>query len=184
MSLIERADPRAHRARRRHGATGTTSTTPSRASTSSRCSSPPQGRRRRGVITQRKDRPDPATFIGKGKIEELLEVCLDVDADTVVFDNELTPGAAVQLGEAARAHGDRSHRGDPRHLRPERAHPRRQGPGRARVAALPVASAATRSRPARCHSRRVASAPVVRARPSSRPIAAGCNDASRSSSTT
>ncbi len=33
-----------------------------------------------GRVMQRKDAPDPATFIGKGKIEELLEVCLDVDA--------------------------------------------------------------------------------------------------------
>ena len=50
-----------------------------------------------GRIMQRKDRPDPATFIGKGKIEELLEVCLDVDADTVVFDNELTPAQQYNL---------------------------------------------------------------------------------------
>ena len=50
-----------------------------------------------GRVMQRKDRPDPATFIGKGKIEELLEVCLDVDADTVVFDNELTPAQQYNL---------------------------------------------------------------------------------------
>ena len=99
-----------------------------------------------GRLMQRKDRPDPATFIGKGKIDELLEVCLDVDADTVVFRQRADARAAIQLGEAARAHGDRPYRCDPRHLRPERAHARRQGPGRARVAAVPVAAVARRGR--------------------------------------
>jgi GTP-binding protein HflX len=48
-------------------------------------------------IVSRRDRPDPATFIGKGKVEELLDVCLQVDADTVVFDNELTPAQQFNL---------------------------------------------------------------------------------------
>ncbi len=46
---------------------------------------------------QRRLAPDPATFIGKGKVEELLEVCLATDADTVVFDNELTPAQQFNL---------------------------------------------------------------------------------------
>ena len=50
-----------------------------------------------GRIVQRRDRPDPATFVGKGKVEELREVCLEVDADTVVFDDELTPGQQFNL---------------------------------------------------------------------------------------
>ena len=41
-------------------------------------------------IVQRRDRPEPATFVGKGKAQDLLASCLAVDADTVVFDNELT----------------------------------------------------------------------------------------------
>ena len=45
----------------------------------------------------RRDRPDPATYLGKGKVEELHEVCLEVDADTVVFDNELTPAQQFNL---------------------------------------------------------------------------------------
>jgi len=48
-------------------------------------------------LVQRRDRPDPATFVGKGKAEELLEACLAVDADTVVFDNELTPAQQRNL---------------------------------------------------------------------------------------
>ncbi len=56
------------------------------------------------------------------------------------------PGAAVQPGEAARPHRARSHRGDPRHLRPERAHAGGQGAGRAGTAALPPAAAAPRRR--------------------------------------
>ena len=95
-------------------------------------------------VVQRRDAPDPATFVGKGKAEELRELCLAVDADTVVFDNELTPGPAVQPREAARPHGHRPHRGDPRHLRPERPQPRGQGPGRAGPAPLPAAAPAAR----------------------------------------
>jgi GTP-binding protein HflX len=48
-------------------------------------------------VVQRRDRPDPSTFIGKGKADELKEVCLAVDADTVVFDNELTPAQQLNL---------------------------------------------------------------------------------------
>ena len=46
---------------------------------------------------QRRDRPDPALFLGKGKVAELHELCLAVDADTVVFDNELSPGQQFNL---------------------------------------------------------------------------------------
>lgn len=48
-------------------------------------------------IVQRRDSPDPTWFIGKGKAEELLQLCLAVDADTVVFDNELAPAQQYQL---------------------------------------------------------------------------------------
>ena len=48
-------------------------------------------------ITQRRDTPDSAFYIGKGKVEELKEVCLAIDADTVVFDNELSPGQQYNL---------------------------------------------------------------------------------------
>jgi GTPase len=48
-------------------------------------------------VTQRRDHPDPATFIGKGKAEELRELSLAVDADTVVFDDELSPAQSRNL---------------------------------------------------------------------------------------
>ena len=48
-------------------------------------------------VVQRRDRPDPATYVGKGKVDELREVSLSVDSDTVVFDNELTPAQQFNL---------------------------------------------------------------------------------------
>jgi GTPase len=51
-------------------------------------------------LTQRRDSPDSTFYIGKGKVDELKEVCLALDADTVVFDNELTPGQQYNLEKA------------------------------------------------------------------------------------
>ena len=48
-------------------------------------------------LTQRREVPDPAWYIGKGKVDELHEVCLALDADTVVFDAELTPAQQYNL---------------------------------------------------------------------------------------
>jgi GTP-binding protein HflX len=48
-------------------------------------------------LMQRRDSPDHTWFIGKGKAEELREICLVVDADTVVFDNELAPAQQYNL---------------------------------------------------------------------------------------
>ena len=48
-------------------------------------------------ITQRRDAPDSTYYIGKGKVEELKELCLALDSDTVVFDNELSPGQQYNL---------------------------------------------------------------------------------------
>ncbi len=48
-------------------------------------------------VIQRRTRPDPATFIGKGKAEELRVLCELHDVDTVVFDDDLTPGQQVNL---------------------------------------------------------------------------------------
>ena len=48
-------------------------------------------------IVQRMDHPDPALYIGRGKAAELHELCLAVDADTVVFDEELTPAQQRNL---------------------------------------------------------------------------------------
>ena len=50
-----------------------------------------------GRLVQRRDTPDPATFVGRGKVHELHELCLAVDADTVVFDQALTPAQQRNL---------------------------------------------------------------------------------------
>jgi len=46
---------------------------------------------------QRRDSPDPATYIGRGKADELRMTSESVDADTVVFDDELTPAQQRNL---------------------------------------------------------------------------------------
>jgi GTP-binding protein HflX len=43
-------------------------------------------------LIQRRSRPDPSTFIGSGKVDELRAVVLDTGADTVICDGELSPG--------------------------------------------------------------------------------------------
>ncbi|HEX2301863.1 MAG TPA: GTPase HflX [Pseudonocardiaceae bacterium] len=48
-------------------------------------------------LVQRRERPDPATYIGSGKVTELREVVLGAAADTVICDGELTPGQLRQL---------------------------------------------------------------------------------------
>ena len=49
-----------------------------------------------GVI-QRRDVPDPATFLGSGKAKELREIVVASEADTVICDGELSPGQLRQL---------------------------------------------------------------------------------------
>jgi GTP-binding protein HflX len=48
-------------------------------------------------VLQRRDAPDSTFYVGKGKAQEIKEVSLAVDADTVVFDNELTPAQQFNL---------------------------------------------------------------------------------------
>ena len=48
-------------------------------------------------VFQRRQSPDPPTYVGKGKAEELREVAVTTDCDTVVFDNELTPAQQFNL---------------------------------------------------------------------------------------
>ncbi|HEV3037887.1 MAG TPA: GTPase HflX [Candidatus Angelobacter sp.] len=43
-----------------------------------------------GEFIQRRDRPDPATLIGKGKLREISEAVASVDADLVLVDHELS----------------------------------------------------------------------------------------------
>jgi GTPase len=50
-----------------------------------------------GQLVQRRDVPDPATYLGKGKVEELKQLAAAKDADVVVFDNDLNPGQTRNL---------------------------------------------------------------------------------------
>ncbi len=43
-----------------------------------------------GTMVQNLERPNNATFIGKGKVEELAEMCSNMEADTVIFNDELS----------------------------------------------------------------------------------------------
>lgn len=53
-----------------------------------------------GIMTQKADKPNTATFIGKGKVEELAEAVDTMQADTVVFNDELTGMQIRNLEEA------------------------------------------------------------------------------------
>jgi GTP-binding protein HflX len=53
-------------------------------------------------LMQRRDRPDPATFVGSGKAKELREVVLSTGADTVVVDGELAPSQRRQLEDVVK----------------------------------------------------------------------------------
>lgn len=48
-------------------------------------------------VMQRRDAPDPATFIGRGKVDEVRSESDLHDADTVVFDDELSPAQQANL---------------------------------------------------------------------------------------
>ena len=54
-----------------------------------------------GVI-QRRATPDPATFLGKGKAQELAEIVALSGADTVVVDSELAPSQRRALEDVVR----------------------------------------------------------------------------------
>ena len=52
-----------------------------------------------GQMIQAKDRPDPATYLGSGKVVELAELCEAMEADTVIFNDELTGAQLRNLEE-------------------------------------------------------------------------------------
>jgi GTP-binding protein HflX len=49
------------------------------------------------TLIQRLDAPVPKTFIGKGKVEELCSYARNLDANVVIFDDELTPSQQANL---------------------------------------------------------------------------------------
>ena len=53
-----------------------------------------------GQMTQRLERPNPATFIGSGKVEDLVDLSSEAVADVVIFDDELSPRHVRELEKA------------------------------------------------------------------------------------
>lgn len=50
-------------------------------------------------MLQERPKPDPATFIGSGKLASLAAECAEVDVDVVIIDSELTPAQQRHLEE-------------------------------------------------------------------------------------
>ncbi|EID16586.1 GTPase [Mycobacterium xenopi RIVM700367] len=53
-------------------------------------------------LIQRRSKPDPSTYIGSGKAQELREVVLATGADTVICDGELSPAQLTALEKAVK----------------------------------------------------------------------------------
>lgn len=53
-----------------------------------------------GGLVQRRDTPDPKTYLGKGKVSELKQLAELHQADLVIFDNNLTPSQTRNLEKA------------------------------------------------------------------------------------
>jgi GTP-binding protein HflX len=53
-------------------------------------------------LVQRREKPDPSTYIGSGKAQELREVVLATGADTVICDGELSPAQLTALEKAVK----------------------------------------------------------------------------------
>ena len=53
-------------------------------------------------LIQRRDKPDPSTYIGSGKAQELREVVIATGADTVICDGELSPAQLNALEKAVK----------------------------------------------------------------------------------
>jgi GTP-binding protein HflX len=52
------------------------------------------------VIVQRRPEADPKFLVGRGKLDELLVTAMQLGAEVVIFDPDLTPGQARAIGEA------------------------------------------------------------------------------------
>jgi GTPase len=49
------------------------------------------------VITQSRERVDPSTYLGKGKIEEIGQLCKELEVDAVIFNSELSPSQQTNI---------------------------------------------------------------------------------------
>ena len=50
-------------------------------------------------VLQERPKPDPSTFLGRGKVRTLAVSCAELGVDVVIFDNELTPAQLRQIEE-------------------------------------------------------------------------------------
>ncbi|HET7439763.1 MAG TPA: GTPase HflX [Terriglobales bacterium] len=53
-----------------------------------------------GEFLQHRDRPDPATLIGRGKLEEIAAAAASVSADLILFDHDLSPSQQRNIEKA------------------------------------------------------------------------------------
>ncbi|WP_326555720.1 GTPase HflX [Micromonospora sp. NBC_01813] len=53
-------------------------------------------------LIQRRDRPDPSTYVGRGKVGELGDVVTSTGADTVICDGELSPSQLRNLEQSVK----------------------------------------------------------------------------------
>jgi GTP-binding protein HflX len=51
------------------------------------------------VVTQRRPNADPRLLVGRGKLEQILLRAMQLGAETVIFDHDLTPGQARAIGD-------------------------------------------------------------------------------------
>jgi GTPase len=56
-----------------------------------------------GELVQRRPAPDPRTYVGKGKLEELKRLVADAGAESLIVDDELDPGQQRRLEDALSA---------------------------------------------------------------------------------
>src|SRR5688572_4461153 len=50
-------------------------------------------------VLQDRPKPDPATFLGSGKVDVLAQAAAEADADVIIFDNELSPAQLRELNK-------------------------------------------------------------------------------------
>ncbi|MEM9185360.1 MAG: GTPase HflX [Planctomycetota bacterium] len=55
-----------------------------------------------GLITQKRERPDIKTYVGKGKLEQLKQMVGATEADVIVFDNDLSPAQVRNLEQTTK----------------------------------------------------------------------------------
>ncbi|MDQ0214675.1 GTP-binding protein HflX [Oikeobacillus pervagus] len=55
------------------------------------------------TLTQKRDRIHPSTYIGKGKVEELSRLAEEIEADLIIFNDELTPSQLKNLSRVCLA---------------------------------------------------------------------------------